>query len=83
MSWTFYIVDASTFEDTDWQASQNWNVAPRLIDGGPNVGKYAVNVRLLDCSPIFEAYRDLLESMPTAVCGTDDRDVWFPPAPEE
>lgn len=76
MSWTFFIVDPDTYGDTDWQAAPHWNVAPRLIGGGPQEGNYAVDVKIFDCSPIFEKYRALLESMPTAVC--DDDDTWFP-----
>ena len=75
--WTFFLVDQATFDSTDWWASPTWSVGPALIGGGTHAGKYAVDVEIFNCSEIFEAYRTLLETFPTAEC--DDRDEWFPP----
>ena len=80
MSWTFFLVDAETYEETDWAPTSYLNVGPRQILAGDYEGDYAVNVEIFNSDPAFESYRTLLESMPTAVC--DDRDAWFPP-PEE
>ena len=77
MSWTLFIVDPETFEETDWAPTSYLNVGPRLIAAGPHAGGYAVNVEIFGCDPAFEQYRTLLESMPTAVC--EDRDEWWPP----
>jgi|TARA_R100001530_G_scaffold2398_1_gene3996 hypothetical protein len=82
MTYTFFIVDEATYEATDWTPDAWLDVAPKLITGGPQVGGYAVNVQIFNSAPEFEAYRTLLESMPTAQCDEDDLDEWFPPPPE-
>ena len=83
MIYTFFIVDQATYEATDWSPDAWLDVAPRLIGGGPEEGGYAVNDEIFNCDPAFEAYRTLLESMPTAQCNEDDLDEWFPPSPDE
>ena len=83
MTYTFFIVDQSTYASTDWTPDAWLNVAPLLIRGGPHEGGYAVNVEIFNSSPAFEVYRTLLESMPTAECDSDDLDEWFPPPSEE
>ena len=80
MGWTFFLVDPETYEETDWAPAPYLNVAPRLIEAGDHEGKYAINVEIFNCDPAFEQYRELLETMPTAVC--DDRDAWWPPLEE-
>ena len=82
MANTFFIVDEATHDSTDWSPNAWLNVSPKLIDGGAHEGKYAVNTQIFNCDPAFEAYRSILESMPTAECGDDDYETWFPP-PEE
>lgn len=69
-------MDAETYAATDWSPNAFLNVAPRLIEAGDHEGSYAVNVEIFNCDPAFEEYRELLETMPTAVC--DDRDAWWP-----
>ena len=78
--WTFFLVDADTYASTDWTPTPYLNLGPKLIEAGDHEGEYAVNVQIFNCDPAYEAYRTLLESMPTAVC--DDREEWFP-EPEE
>ena len=80
MSWTFFIVNEATHGQTNWAPNAWLNVSPIPIRGGSETGGYAVNVEIFTSDPAFEAYRSLLESMPTAVC--DDLDEWFPPPDE-
>lgn len=82
MTYNFFIVDQDTYDSTDWSPDAWLNVAPRLIGGGTHSGKYAVNTQIFSSDPAFEAYRTLLESMPTAECDEGDLDEWFPD-PEE
>ena len=72
----FFLVDSDTYASTDWQASPVWSVGPVPITAGEHDGKYAVNTDIFACSDIFEKYRTLLESMPTAECS--NLNDWFP-----
>ena len=83
MTYTFFIVDETTYEATDWTPAAWLDVAPKPIGGGTHNGKYAVNVEIFNSDTAFETYRTLLESMPTAQCDQGDLDEWFPPPPEE
>ena len=73
--WTFFIVDASTYETTDWKPEPWLDVAPILITQGDFEGGYAVNVEIFNAATEYEQYRTLLESMPTEVC--DDLSDWW------
>ena len=76
MSWTFYLVDAETYEDTDWTPTPYLDVSPQRIRAGAHAGKYAVNVEIFNSDPAFSQYRNLLNTMPTASC--DNRSAWWP-----
>lgn len=73
---TFFLVDAETYEGTDWSPASYLNVAPKLITAGEHEDKYGVNVEIFNSATQFEQYRTLLESMPTAVCDTFQN--WWP-----
>ena len=61
-----FVIPASIFVATDWQASPACNVGPVPIHSGPHAGSYAVNTAIFDSDPAFESFRALLESLPVA-----------------
>jgi len=77
----YYVIDKTTNDETDWYAAPYWRIEPVAIEAGEHKGKYAVIASILGCDPIFEAYRELLESFPTATA--TELDGCFPPEPTE
>ena len=80
---TFFIIDTETAITTNWSPKPYLHAGPRLITEGqyegkqgPHEGKYAIGVGILNCSPAYEVYRELLESMPTATY--ENVEDWWP-----
>ena len=77
----YFILDTETVNGTDWSPKPCLHANPTLIKQGPHEGKYAIGVGILNCSPAYEIYRELLETMPTATC--ENGEDWWPLPIEE